>query len=148
MTDTASARFALPLLEPGQAQKEMFHNEAIAAIDLIVQACAMGGEADTPPPAPAIGQCWIVGTVPAGAWAGRPRRLAGWTGGGWRFVDPTEGMAVWVAGDKLVARFVDGEWTSGSAIPDPAGGASIDAEARAAIAAILATLRSQGLIAG
>ena len=27
MTDTETARWALPLLQPGQAQKEMFHNE-------------------------------------------------------------------------------------------------------------------------
>lgn len=32
MTDT-SARFALPLILPGQAQKEIFHNEALALLD-------------------------------------------------------------------------------------------------------------------
>ena len=28
-----STRFALPFILPGQAQKEAFHNEAVAAID-------------------------------------------------------------------------------------------------------------------
>ena len=32
MTET-SARFALPFILPGQAQKELYHNEALAAID-------------------------------------------------------------------------------------------------------------------
>lgn len=166
MTDTASARFALPLLQPGQAQKELFHNEAVAAIDLIAQASVAAAGVDTPPAAPAIGQCWIVGTAPTGAWAGRPGRLAGWTDGGWRFVDPIEGMAAWIAGDALVARFVAGGWVTGeqtvarltiggdqvvgarrAAIADAAGGATVDAEARAALGAVLAALRGHGLIA-
>ena len=33
---TKTARWALPLLEAGQAQKEMGHNEALAAIDLLM----------------------------------------------------------------------------------------------------------------
>ena len=32
MTDETSARTGLPLLQPGQAQKEMGHNEALALI--------------------------------------------------------------------------------------------------------------------
>ena len=33
-----SARFALPLLQPGQAQKEVFHNEALTAVALLIEA--------------------------------------------------------------------------------------------------------------
>jgi len=144
----------------------MFHNDAIAAIDLIVQATAHGAGLNTPPTAPASGQCWIVGGSPTGAWAGRARCLAGWTDGGWRFVVPTAGMAVWVAADGLTARFVDGQWTLGeeacahlvvggdrvvgarqAAIAAPSGGSVIDAEARTALTAILGALRAHGLVA-
>lgn len=166
MTDALSARFALPLLQPGQAQKEMTHNEAVATIDLIAQAGVVAAGLATPPLSPAVGQCWIVGASPAGAWSGKSDHLAGWTDGGWRFVAPVEGMAAWVAADGLTARFAGGGWTIGTlrvaridvganqvvgarrpAIADPSGGATADAEARAAVAAILSALRGHGLIA-
>ena len=164
MTDQ-SPRWAFPLLQPGQAQKEMFHNEALVAIDMIVQAVVVSADIDTPPASPAPGACWIVGDAPTGDWAGRAGCLAGWTGGGWRFVPPVEGMAVWIADQALPGRFREGEWVAGvmechsltiggeqvvgarqSAIPDPSAGVTIDAEARSAIGAILAALRGHGLI--
>ncbi|HLZ79899.1 MAG TPA: hypothetical protein VKQ09_11235 [Sphingomonas sp.] len=33
----ATTRFALPLIAPGQAQKELFHNEALARVDALLQ---------------------------------------------------------------------------------------------------------------
>jgi len=166
MSDEASARLALPFLAAGQAQKEMTVNEALARLDAAVQACAVAGGLDEPPAAPAPGQCWIVGTAPTGDWTGQANALAAWTGDGWRFVAPVEGMAVWVAADALCWRWRDGGWVAGdlsgrrvsidgiavvgpqaAAIADPDGGAVVDGEARTAIAAILAALRSHGLIA-
>lgn len=166
MTDT-TPRLALPLLVPGQAQKEVFHNEALALVDLAVQASVETVGLDTPPDAPAIGSAWIVGPSPSGAWAGHPGALAGWTAGGWRFVAPREGMAAWDQASGEMARRVAGAWTLGTvtasrlvvggvqviggqrpAIADPAAGAVVDAEARAAIASVLAALRAHGLVAG
>ena len=77
-----SARLALPLLVPGQAQKEMFHNEALATIDLALQASVAAVGTEAPPAAPSPGQCWIVGPRPTGDWAGQAGALAGWTAGG------------------------------------------------------------------
>lgn len=164
MSDIQTDRFALALLQPGQAQKEMWHNDAIAALDQIAHAAAQ--TIDTPPVAPESGQSWIVGNAPSGAWTGKEAHLAGWTGGGWRFVAPVEGMAVWVVADALTARFTGDEWILGdetcahvviggnrvvgsrqTAIAAPAGGAVIDTESRAALTAILAALRAHGLIA-
>ncbi|MBN8816276.1 MAG: DUF2793 domain-containing protein [Sphingomonas sp.] len=166
MSDTRTDRFSVPLLQPGQAQKEMGHNEAIAALDLIVQAAVETIGDNAPPVAPESGRSWIVGTAPTGAWSGKADHLAGWTGGGWRFVAPVEGMAAWVVADALTARFVAGGWVLGeeacahlviggdrvvgprqTAIAAPAGGGVIDAESRTALAAILAALRAHGLIA-
>ena len=166
MTDTWTDRFALPLLQPGQAQKEMWHNEAIAALDLLVQPVVEAIGLDAPPAAPESGQAWIVGTAPTGAWSGKANHMAGWTGGGWRFVAPVDGMAVWVAADALAARFTGGVWVIGeeacarvtvggdqvvgprqAAVADPAGGTVIDVEARTALAAMLGALRTHGLIA-
>ena len=55
MTDPQTDRFALPLLQPGQAQKEMFHNEALAALDLLIQPAVEAVGVNTPPTAPRIG---------------------------------------------------------------------------------------------
>ncbi|WP_242098501.1 DUF2793 domain-containing protein [Sphingomonas sp. CROZ-RG-20F-R02-07] len=166
MTDI-TARLALPLLESGQAQKEVTHNEALARLDLAVQASVLASGLSTPPVAPADGQAWIVGDSPTGAWTGQGRAVAGWTVGGWRFVAPFEGMAVWSVADALVLRFIAGAWVAGrvtatrlvvggvpvvgpqqAPIAAPIGGATVDVEARTTISVILQTLRSHGLIAG
>jgi len=166
MSDTQTDRFAFPLLQPGQAQKEMFHKEALVALDLIVQPATEAMGINAPPVAPESGQSWIVGAAPTGAWAGKAGHLVGWTGGGWRFAAPVEGMAVWVTADALTARFAGGGWVLGeevcahlviggdrvvgprqAAVATPSGGGVIDAESRAALAAILTALRAHGLIA-
>ena len=158
-------RLNLPTIRPGQAQKELSHNEALALLDLLTQSSAVAVGLDTPPPAPKPGQSWIIGPVPTDDWAGKTGQLAGWTEGGWRFAQPFEGMTIWVKEDAVYARFSNGNWTLGqvvatrlvidgepvvgaraAAIADPDGGNSIDVEARAAIIAVLVTLRSHGLI--
>ncbi len=164
MSDDTTARLALPLLHPGQAQKEMSHNEALARLDLAVQACATAAGAETPPMDPAPGACWILGDDPEGEWAGQAHAVAGWTAGGWRFLAPAEGMRLWVAEAGGFALYSDGEWAVGathgrlivdgeqvvggrlSGIEAPAGGAVIDFEARTAIAEILLALEEHGLI--
>ncbi len=148
MSFDASARFALPLLQPWQAQKEVFHNEAITLLDLIVQTAVVDAGLDTPPDAPEPGQSWLVGPTPTGAWAGHAHAVAGWTAGGWRFVLPTEGMTAWVEAGALTARYLGGAWSIGPSITDPTGGGVVDLECRATLAAALAMLRTHGLIQG
>jgi hypothetical protein len=166
MSVDQSARLALPLLTAGQAQKEITHNEALARIDIAVQAVAIGIGDNTAPDAPVAGACWIVGDAPTGAWSGMAGALAGWTGDGWRFVAPSEGMAVWLSGEKVTARYEDGAWRIGdvagqrllidgipvigaqaAAIREAIGGTTVDAEAREVLQAILVALRGHGLIA-
>lgn len=166
MSDQTSTRLGLPLLQPGQAQKELSHNEALTLLDVAVQASVEAVALDTPPASPDLGACWIVGAAPSGAWSGQPHALAGWTEGGWRFVPPHPGMRVWSKADGVDARFDGTAWTVGTiagarlilggftmlgpprpAIAAPANGGTIDAEARATIATILAALQTLGLIA-
>lgn len=161
-----TVRWALPLLTAGQAQKEVVHNEALAVLDLLQGASVMSVGLDTPPGSPVDGQCWIVGGAPTGTWSGRAGTLAGWTAGGWRFAGPREGMTVWSEGDECPAIFSGSSWRVGrltasslviggnrvvsarqAAVPGPAGGTVVDAEARTAIGAMLAALVAHGLIA-
>lgn len=163
MTDTTH-RFALPLLVAGQAQKEMHHNEAILRLDLITQAAAEAIGVDAPPAEPLAGQCWIIGDAPTDAWLGHAGEIAGWTEGGWRFVIPREGTRLWLGETAGFALFIDGGWRTGEThgrvfvggeqiigpraegIAEPVGGIVVDAEARAAVSAVLVALRVHGLI--
>jgi hypothetical protein len=160
-----SARLALPFIAAGQAQKELTHNEALALIDAGLAAAAESADENVPPVSPTIGQCWIAGDTPIGAWDGHAGALACWTDGGWRFLSAVEGMIVWLRDQRLWAvRDADG-WSigairaaqvmigdeqvlgaRGASVPAPAGGSVVDAEARSAIAAILDRLAAHGLI--
>lgn len=163
---TTTPRYGLMFIEPGQAQKEMAHNEALQVLDTLVGPSVEQPPLDTPPASPAIGCCYIVGSAPTGDWSGKAGQLAAFSSGGWRFVAPAEGLGVYVRSSAVDARFRGGAWEMGqlrgdalqiagqqvvagraTAIPDPAGGPNADSEARTAIAAILAALRQHGLIA-
>ena len=164
MTDT-TARFALPFILPGQAQKEAFHNEALALLDAALHACVAGDPADEIPPDPGPGESWIVGPAATGAWAGKPDYLATWTEGGWRFVAPVPGMTVWKLDTGYRLHWTGAGWSDGNwpvaaltvggqqvvgprleTVPSPSGGTTIDAEARAAVEAVIVALRTHGLI--
>ena len=164
MTD-ATARFALPFILPGQAQKELFHNEALALLDGLVHAAVEQGPTSEPPANPLAGQCWIVGAAAGGAWAGHDHALAIQTESGWRFAAPLAGMAVWNKAAGLWLHWTGFAWSDGElkasailiggqqvvgerqpAVPSPSGGTTIDAEARSAIAALIVALKSHGLI--
>lgn len=161
-----SGRLALPFILPGQAQKELFHNEALQVLDLLVAGAVEEPPRDSPPESPAAGSCYIVGPGASGEWASRAGELAGWTLAGWRFVAAVEGMSLHVRATGETATYRAGGWeigrlrggelviggqkvvgTRAAAIASPAGGAVVDAEARAAIGAILEALRGHGLIA-
>ena len=146
--DEQTPRLSLPFLDPGQAQKEITHNEALMLLDLAVQASVEAVGTNDPPAAPAVGAAWIVGDTPTGPWNGMAGRIAGWSSDGWRFVAPFEGMRAWSRGDGGEARFAGGQWRVAErpAIPAPAGGATIDTEARASITAVLAALANHDFV--
>jgi hypothetical protein len=162
---TTTDRLKLPYLAVAQAQKEMTHNEALALLDVAVQPTVQSIGPSTVPVAPIAGQCWIVGTAPTGDWAGQAGALAAWTTGGWRYIEPFEGMTIWSIADGVTARRSGSTWVVGQvtatkisiggqqvigarhpAIPNPVGGTVVDLQARAAVATVLEMLASHGLI--
>ena len=163
MSET-TLRHVLPLLIAGQSHKEVVHNEALIRLDALVGA-AIEGFASDPPPSPGLGACWVVSSAPTGAWTPHPGKIASWQEGGWLYLTPTPGFVVWVRNLGRHVYFDGSVWQTeywpvasvqigGKAvlserqppIPDATGGALVDVEARAAVAAILAALRSHGLI--
>lgn len=164
MTDTTE-RFALPFILPGQAQKELFHNEALARVDAALHPAVEGAPQEDPPADPELGKCWLIAAGASGDWTGRSGHIAAWTEGGWRFIAPQPGMVAWDKQAELVRRWTGVEWSDGEVIaakivvggqqvvgerqpevPSPSGGTIIDLEARAAIDAITVALKSHGLI--
>lgn len=141
---STTPRNAFPLLFAGQSQKETTVNEALTAIDFLLGA-AVEGIVQSPPTAPTAGQCWIVGTNATGAFAGHDSALAGWTDGGWRFLPPFEGLRVH---DRAASaqRVFSENWQLALAPPAPAGGATVDAEARTCLVALLEALKGAGII--
>jgi hypothetical protein len=142
-----------------------FHNEALTLVDAALHPAVEGGPLNGPPAAPAVGQCWLVGSVATGAWAGQADALAIWTAGGWRFVTPQPGMLVWDKAAEFHRRWMGTGWSEGDlagafltiggkqvvgqrgdAIASPSGGTIIDLEARAAVIAVIVALRTHGLI--
>ena len=148
MSALETGRYRLPLLAVSQAQKEITHNEALVLIDALLH---MAVEAAVPT-APAvtdddIGKCWVISGVPTGAWANKVGQIAYWIGGSWRFVVPHEGMGVWNKFTHCHSLYISGQWTTAPLVPIPTGGAVVDSEARAALAAILHYFRLIGILA-
>ena len=135
-------------------------------IDALAGACVEQRALGVPPGSPTPGRCFIVASGATGAWAGKTDQIAVATEGGWRFIAPREGLRAVVASEGIDAVYRGSSWIygdlrgsfvtvggnqvvggRGAAIPDPAGGTTVDSQARATLASLLATLRTHGLIA-
>lgn len=147
ITTARSPRHDLPYLFPAQAQKEAFVNEALARLDALVQT-VVDGERDGPPTSPERGDCFIVGEGASGAWSGHTGAIAIWAEGQWLFTPAFEGMQAYDLDSASVATYrADSGWRRLAVPALPSGGAVQDIEARAAIAALAASLRSLGIFA-
>lgn len=162
---SGTPRLGLPYISAGQAQKELVHNEALQVLDTLVAAAVEDAPRTSPPAGPAEGSCCIVAAGASGEWAAKDGSLAAFSSGGWRYLPPSEGLSVYVKSTGTWAAYRAGAWELGAlrgstlvidgqkvvgsrfdAIASPAGGSTIDAEARAAIGEVLTALRQHGLI--
>ena len=135
-------------------------------IDALAGACVEQRALGVPPGSQTPGRCYIVASGASGAWAGKVDQIAVATEGGWRFIAPREGLRAVVASEGIDAVYRGSSWIygdlrgsivtvggnqvvggRGAAIPDPAGGTTVDSQARATLASLLATLRTHSLIA-
>lgn len=142
--DSRTPRLDMPLLFAGQAQKESYVNEATARIDALLHG-AIEAEIATPPALPVDGQCWLVGSSPTGVWTGQAGKIAARQAGNWLFFVARDGMKLLNRATGQEIRYKAG-WQAATRPAVPAGGTTIDAEARSAIAAILTSLTTAGII--
>ncbi|RUO97834.1 DUF2793 domain-containing protein [Hyphomicrobium sp.] len=117
MNDTPN--LALPYILASQAQKHVTHNEAIRALDCLVQLGVESRTLTSPPTSPADGDRYIVATAATGAWTGAAGKIAGFQDGAWMFYDPQEGWIAWVADHHELVVYSAGAWA-----PFTSGGGS------------------------
>lgn len=129
----------------GQAQKEFYVNQALTVLDALAQQ-ALVNSLPQPPSNASEGDCYRVTAPALGAWSEHADHIAIRIAGSWHFVAPAEGILMF---DRAADRWLcfRSAWQNAPAITAPSGGAIIDVEARAALAQLVAGLRSLGLVA-
>lgn len=100
----------LPLLVAEQAQKHVTHNEALRALDALVQLSVKDRDLAVPPGSPGEGDRYIVAGSPTGVWAGHAADIAVWQDGAWDFHDPREGWRCWVEDENAFLIFNGSAW--------------------------------------
>ncbi|HEY0034180.1 MAG TPA: DUF2793 domain-containing protein [Devosia sp.] len=105
-------RLSLPFIVPSQAQKHITHNEAIQALDALVQPIVESRVIATPPGAPVEGEAYLVPPGATGTWAGHAYDLAAFQSGAWHFLEPAEGWQVFNRADSTQLVFSGGEWVA------------------------------------
>jgi hypothetical protein len=128
----ATSNLNLPFIVAAQAQKHVTHNEALRALDAVVQLAVLDKDLATPPGAPAEGARYIVGQSPTGAWAGQAGSIAAFQDGAWAFYAPQEGWRAWVADEDRLYAWSGSLWgllplacADGGGITDETGNAQI-----------------------
>lgn len=148
-----TARLGLPLLVAGQGQKDITHNEALFALDVLLHPSVRSRQVIAPPGVADIGACWLVPAGAIGAWSGKTDAIACWTAGGWRYFSLPDGSCLRIEDEAVSVQRSGETWIKvaprnypADAVQGPEGGSNIDPEARAAIVSILDRLRELGLI--
>ncbi|MGD9827254.1 MAG: DUF2793 domain-containing protein [Hyphomicrobiaceae bacterium] len=101
---------ALPFILAAQAQKHVTHNEAIRALDAVVQLAVLDRDLSAPPPAPADGDRYLVASGASGAWSGQDGRIAAFQDNAWAFHAPREGWVMWIADEEVLAIWDGSAW--------------------------------------
>jgi hypothetical protein len=135
----------MPYLLPSQAQKHVTVNEALRALDALVQLVAISRTIATPPPTPAEGDRYIVAAAASGVWSARDGEIAAFMDGGWRFHAPKEGFAAWIADEEAWAVFDGADWQFAiTGAPLFGVNATADATNRLAISSAASLLTHEG----
>jgi len=81
----------------------------------------------------------------SGEWSGRTGQIAAFESGNWLFVTPRDGMRLLNRSTGQEMRYLE-TWKAPARPAPPAGGTTIDNEARTAISALLQCLTNAGVI--
>ncbi len=158
-----TTRLALPLMQAAQAQKELTHNAALHDLDGWLHPVMESRTVVVPPDMPEPGPGWIVPAGAEGEWSGHEGKIARHDGR-WRFQAPPVGLLAWIRDENallchggtgwqdelpVAGLSIDGRKVLSAppeAVVEPAGGATVDVEARATLSQLILNLRTLGLI--
>jgi len=144
---TLSPNLTLPYILPAQAQKHITHNEALRALDVLVQLCVLDRDRTEPPAVPVEGDRHIVGEAAGSAWDGHDDEIAAWQDGAWSFRQPRVGWLCWSAADETLLVFDGAGWVPASLAGAPAMlgiNATADATNRLTVSAAATLLNHEG----
>ena len=105
-----SPRLTLPFIQPAQAQKHVTHNEAVRALDMLVQLSFEDDAQTAPPAAPSEGECYVVPPNGTGAWSGQDSVIAAYLDGAWQFHTPRAGWRGYVLARSAMVVFDGAAW--------------------------------------
>lgn len=105
----ATNNLNIPFVVQSQAQKEVTINQAFSALEALQNRGVEDKDLSSPPVSPAEGDAYIVGAAPSGAWAGKAKNVA-YYNNGWRFIEPNEGLHIWVSDEDLLYGFDGTDW--------------------------------------
>jgi len=114
MSEQATLRCGLPLLQPAQAQKHVTVNDGLMRLDGLVNLVLQSVSAASPAVAVTDGQCWAVPFGAAGVWAGQAGRIAIGANGGWVFAEPQRGQRAFVVDQGATALWDGTTWLAGA----------------------------------
>jgi len=140
---SATTNLSLPLLFAGQAQKEPFINHALSLVDSLLPGVVVDS-LSSPPSSSSEGASYRILGNASGEWNGHDDDIAIWIGQAWEFHSPSNGMAIFDQTAHNQLRF-SGGWQTATEPAMPAGGTTIDTEARETIVALIEALKAAGI---
>lgn len=99
----------LPYIAPAQAQKHVTHNEAIRALDAVVQLSVIS-IIDAPPSTPVNGERYIVSDNPSGDFEGYEQHIAAFQDGAWVLLKPQIGWQAHEQSQNKILVFTNQAW--------------------------------------
>ncbi|GGE95119.1 hypothetical protein GCM10007285_23470 [Stappia taiwanensis] len=120
MVTMTTPNLALPLIASSQAQKHVTHNEALRALDALVQLSVRTRSLGAPPATPQEGARYIVAPAASGAWAGAEGAIAAFQDGSWSVFAPAAGWRAWVEDEAGTIVWDGTQWREVTANPNPA----------------------------
>jgi len=113
----ASDNLAITFLEAGQEQKHVTVNNALRALDSVVQLSVADKDLTSPPgSAPAAGTRYIVASTASGAWSGKETNIAAYQDGAWAFYVPVAGWQAFVEDEGRWYMFDGTSWLPALAV--------------------------------
>ena len=108
MSNSLNLGFAY--LAASQAQKHVTVNEALRAIDAVIQLSAIDRDLATPPGSPTEGDIYIPAATATGDWVGHEDEITFYVDGAWQFLVPKEGWRTWLQDEDIEVHWTGSAW--------------------------------------